>query len=131
MKSVVLCGSRRFKKEIREFAAKLKHFGVVVYEPILFDSNEDTSISVSEKTKYLRRCGVTLYCFAQIRKADVCFIYNKEGYIGVSTTLEMGFAPGRDRPIYALEKDTVDPSRGVLIDEIIPTAEELLKKLRF
>lgn len=129
MKSVVLCGSRRFKKEIREFASKLKRFEVVVYEPILFDSNEDTSISVSEKIKYLRRCGVTLHHFAQIRKADICFIYNKEGYIGVSTTLEMGFAAACDKPIYALEKDTADPPRGVLIDEIIPTAEELLKKL--
>ncbi len=129
MKSVVICGSRRFKKEIKEFASELKHFGVPVYEPILFDSNEDTSISVSEETKYLRRCGVTLHHFAQIRKADVCFIYNKGGYIGVSTTLEMGFAAARDKPIYALEEDTADPPRGVLIDEIIPTAEELLKKL--
>ena len=75
------------------------------------------------------KSGVTLHHFAQIRKADVCFIYNKEGYIGVSTTLEMGFAAACDKPIYALEEDTTDPPRGVLIDEIIPTAEELLKKL--
>jgi len=129
MKSVVICGSRKFKQEIREFAAFLKHAGVVVFEPILFDSAEDASVSVSEQTKYLRRCGVTLHHFVQIRKADFCFVYNKGGYIGVSTTLEMGFSACRGMPIYVLEEDTADPPRGILIDEVVPTAEELLKKL--
>lgn len=30
MKSVVICGSRRYKKEIREFAARLKKADVIV-----------------------------------------------------------------------------------------------------
>ncbi len=79
--------------------------------------------------KHLRRCGVTLHHFSQIRKADVCFIYNEGNYIGVSTTLEMGFAAACCIPIYALAEDTADPPRGILIDEVISTPEELLKKL--
>lgn len=129
MKSVVICGSRRFEREIREFAGKLKEAGMVVFEPILFDSKKDTSKEVSEKTKYLRRCGVTLHQFVQIRKADVCYIFNKDNYIGFSTTAEMGYAAALDKPIYSKEKDTQDPPRGILIDEVISTPEELLKKL--
>jgi len=129
MRSVVICGSRRFEKEIREFATELKKAGVVVFEPILFDSKKDTSKDVSEMTKYLRRCGVTLHHFTQIRKADVCYVLNKGNYIGPSTTAEIGFAAALNKPIYAREKDTQDPPRGILIDEIIPTAKELLKKL--
>lgn len=129
MKSVVICGSRRFREGIRNFAAKLKQAGVVVYEPILFEPKDDTSVSISDQVKHLRRLGVTLHHFAQIRKADVCFVYNEGGYIGVSTTLEMGFAAALDKAIYALEEDTEDPPRGILIDEVVSTPEELLKKL--
>lgn len=35
MKSVVICGSRKFEKEIRKFGSELRKLGVVVYEPIL------------------------------------------------------------------------------------------------
>lgn len=41
MKSDVLCGSRRYKKEIRQIAVKLKAAGVVVYEPHLHEGGED------------------------------------------------------------------------------------------
>ncbi len=129
MKSVVICGSRRFKKEIREFAAQLKQSGVLVFEPILFVEFSEEDKNHSQEMKYLCRCGVTLHHFAQIRKADVCFIYNKGGYIGVSTTLEMGFTVACNMPIYALEEDIADPPRGILIDEVVPNADGLLKKL--
>lgn len=128
MRSVVICGSRRFKKEMRIFAAQLKRAGVVVFEPILFEPTQEDDKN-SDTVKYLRRCGVTLHHFEQIRKADVCFVYNKSGYIGVSTTLEIGFSASQSIPIYALEADTTDPPRAVLVDEVVPTAAALLKKL--
>lgn len=128
MRSVVICGSRRFKKEIVEFIAELKNAGVVVFEPILY-TNDAADAQNSEEVKRLRRLGLTLHHFSQIRKADVCYIYNKDGYIGISTTAEMGFAAAMGMPIYALAPDTEDPPRGVLIDEVVPTVGELLKKL--
>jgi len=128
MKSVVICGSRRFKKEIRQFVSGLREVGVVVFEPMLYEPSEEDKKN-SEEVKYLRWCGVTLNHFSKIRKAEVCFVYNKDGYIGVSTTLEMGFCAGRDMPIYALEADRADPPRGILIDQVVATPEDLLKKL--
>lgn len=128
MKSVVICGSRRFKKEIREFAAKLKKAGIVVYEPIL---NEDPGIN--ELPDHFRRfsfLGLTHHQFSVIRKADVVFIYNKNGYMGNSSTLELGFSEALAKPIYALENDKDEPCRNILFDEIIKTPRELIKRLK-
>jgi nucleoside 2-deoxyribosyltransferase len=128
MKSVAICGSRRYKKEIREFASELKKAGVVVYEPIL---NDDPRIS--ELPSHFKRfafLGLTHHQFDFIRKADVIFFYNKDGYLGNSSTLELGFATALGKPIYALTEDKDEPCRNVLFDEVIKTPEELIEKLK-
>lgn len=128
MKSLVICGSRRYKKEIREFAVELKAAGIVVYEPIL---NTDPAIgNLQEHFKYYAFLGLTHHHLDLIRKADVVFIFNKDGYMGNSTTLELGFAVALSKAIYALEKDEDEPCRDVLIDEIVKNPEQLIKKLR-
>jgi len=45
MKSVVICGSRRFKKEIKEFTRKLKEFDIVVFEPYYSGHEEWSDLS--------------------------------------------------------------------------------------
>ena len=65
-----------------------------------------------------------------IRKADVVFIFNKNGYMGNSTTLELGFAVALSKPIYALEEDKDEPCRNVLIDKIIKTPKKLIQELK-
>ena len=128
MKSVAICGSRRYKKEIREFASELKKASVVVYEPIL---NDDPRIN--ELPNHFKRfafLGLTHHQFEFIRKADVIFFYNKDGYLGNSSTLELGFATALGKPIYALTEDKDEPCRNILFDEIIKTPKELIEKLR-
>ena len=128
MKSVVICGSRRFKKEIRKFADQLKKAGGCVYEPIL---NDDPKID--ELPPHLKRfafLGLTHHQFSFIRKGDVVFFYNKNGYLGNSSTLELGFAEALGKPIYALEEDKEEPCRNVLFDEIIKTPKELIQRLK-
>lgn len=128
MKSVVLCGSRRYKKEVFEFAQKLEKRGIVVFKPIM---NTNTKISnLEEDLKRFAFLGLTWHHLEFIRKADVVFIYNKDGYIGVSSTLEMGAAAVLGKPIYALEKDSNELSRNVLIDKVVGSAEELIKYLK-
>ena len=128
MKTVVICGSRRFKKEIREFALRLKEKGVIVFEPILHEPDEEDE-RLSEHTSDFKFMGLTFHHFNAIRKADVCYVYNKGGYSGVSTTLEIGFCYAQDKPIYAFSKDQEEPCRNILFEEIIETPEELIKKL--
>jgi len=72
--------------------------------------------------------GLTHDHFYKIKMADVVFVYNKDGYSGVSTTLEIGSAVVLNKPIYALSNDD-EVCRNVLFREVIKTPEELIKKL--
>ena len=64
-----------------------------------------------------------------MRLADVIYIYNKDGYAGVSTNIEIGFAMGLNKPIYAFCENDEEPHRKVLFNKIVSTPEELLKLL--
>ena len=128
MKSVVLCGSRRFKTELREFGRKLKEKGVVVYEPYLHSRKEEWE-NLSDAYKRFVLLGLTHDHFYKIRKADVVFVYNKGGYIGNSTTLEMGYAVACNKPIYALEEDKEEGCRNVLFTDFIKTPTQLIKRI--
>ena len=129
MKTVVMCGSRRFKPEIREFAKRLKKLGVVVYEPYLH-SGQDEWAKLSDDYKKFVALGLTHDHFYKIQMADVVFIFNKDGYAGNSTTLEIGYAVALGKPIYALSDDNKELCRHVLFREIISSPTELAKKLK-
>jgi hypothetical protein len=128
MRSVVICGSRKFKDEARAFAAKLKKKGVVVFEPI-FNTNTEIN-NLSPDLKNYAFLGLTWHHFEFIRKANVVFIYNKDGYMGNSATMELGAAATLGKPIYALEEDKTELPRNVLFDAIIKTPEQLIKYLK-
>ena len=128
MRSVVICGSRRFVKEIKKFEKGLKDHGVTVFPPIL---NMNTGINnLPKDLKRYAFLGLTWHHFEFIRKADVVFIYNQDGYIGNSVTMELGAAAVLAKPIYALEEDKTEACRNILIDEIIATPDELVKRLK-
>lgn len=140
MKSVVICGSQRYKEEIRNFANKLRKLGV----PVVFEPNFERQRKKMLAAKESQRLQVKSYRdrvpamvhehFDRIRKADVCYVYNRQGYLGINTTLELGFAHGKNMVIYALEPEKPVESGGeicrdILFTEIIDTPEELVKRL--
>lgn len=141
MKSVVICGSQRFKEEIKDFSKKLHKLGIsVVFEPN-FERQSRKMLIKDEKDRlasksYRDRVPAMVHeHFDRIRKADICYVYNKNGYLGVNTTLELGFAHGLNRIIYALEpekliKDGGEICRDILFTEIIDTPEDLVKRLQ-
>ena len=140
MKSVVICGSQRYKVEIKKFAERLRKLGVpVVFEPN-FDRQRKKMLAATEKTRLLSKSyrdrvpAMVHEHFDRLRKADICYVYNKEGYVGVNTTLEIGFAQGKNMIIYALEPEKElkfggEICRDILFTEIIQTPEELAKRL--
>ena len=128
MKSVVICGSRRFRPEMREFAKKLKELGVNVFEPYLHDGKEEWK-NLSDEYKKFTLLGLTHDHFYKIKMADVVFVFNKDGYSGNSTTLEIGCAVALGKPIYALSVDSEEACRNILFKEIIESPEELIKRL--
>lgn len=127
MKSVVLCGSRRFKPDQRAFGARLRELGALVFEPYLH-SGQDEWTSLSDDYKKFVALGLTHDHVYKIRLADVVFVFNKDGYSGVSTSMEIGAALALGKPIYALHADE-ELCRHVLFREIITTPEELVKRL--
>lgn len=129
MKSVVICGSRRFKPEIKKFAEQLEKKGAIVYAPYLHEGKAEWD-GLSKDYKNYTALGLTHDHFYKIRMADVVFIYNKNGYAGTSTSMEIGFAMALGKPIYAYSKDDEDIARRVLYRGIIKTPAELIKKLK-
>lgn len=136
MKSVVICGSQRYKKEIAEFARQLERLGVSL---VLIPDFRWTRDHISRSPEHVRLRsaryrtrlpGVVRGHLHKILKADVCFIYNKKGYIGVNTTLELGAAAALNKFIFALEPDRSEPCRDILFDKIVKTPEELMSYLR-
>ena len=73
--------------------------------------------------------GLTHDHFYKIKMADVVFLYNRDGYSGNSSTLELGYAMALGKPIYALSGEDEELCRKVLFRDIINTPKELIKKL--
>jgi hypothetical protein len=130
MKSVVICGSSRFAPEMREFAQKLKDLGVVVYEPHLYRASGGVWNEIKDFDKKFVALGLTHDHFYKIRKADVVYIFNKDGYAGVSTNIEIGYAVALNKPIYAQEKTDEEMCRQVLFSGIIKNPEDLIAYLK-
>lgn len=141
MKSVCICASQRFKKEVEEFADRLEELGVMVFRPnFRYHRREMIGKEEAERLQsrsYRERVPALVHeHFNKLRKADVCFVFNPGGYVGVNTTLEIGFAHGRDMVIYALEpeKDVEEGGelcRQLLYTEIVSTPEKLAEKLGY
>jgi hypothetical protein len=125
MKSVVVCGSKRYKDEIATFCAELEKLGVLVFEPSFDEAlPEDTFVHSNYVTAKLFK-GLTLEHFDWISKAEVCFVYNKDDYVGASVTMEMAYANAMHKPTFALSFKTGDPCRDALIDKVIKTPKAI------
>jgi hypothetical protein len=129
MKSVVVCGSKKYKTEIDKFCKELEKLGVLTFEPNFKEPlPEDTEFSSQNITNIVFK-GLTLEHFDWIRKSEVCFIFNKDDYVGVSVTMEMAYASALGKPIFALSDKTGDPCRDALIDKIVKTPKKLASLL--
>lgn len=148
MRSVVFCCSQRYKKEVREFIKELKEIAeskgifIQVFEPD-FEKRSEKFLKSEEKDRLKSRSYrkdmpglVMAHLYVRVARADVCFIFNKDGYIGTNTTLELGFAAGRNKIIYSIENlfatgedRHIEPCCRVVINEVVSTPEELFRRL--
>ena len=125
MKSVVVCGSKKYKDEIAKFCSDLEKLGVLVFAPSFDEAMpEDVFIHSDYVTSKIFK-GLTLEHFDWIRKAEVCFVYNEKNYVGVSVTMEMAYASALSKPVIALSSITGDPCRDALIDKVITSPKQL------
>ncbi len=125
MKSVVVCGSKKYKDEIAAFCRELEKLNVLVFEPNMDEPIPEEAFFHSDYVTSKIFKGLTLEHFDWIRKAEVCYVYNETGYVGISVTLEMAYASALGKPIFALSKKTGDPCRDALIDKVVSSPKEL------
>ena len=150
MKSVVFCASQRFRVDMEAFIKKLRAIAaareihLVIFDPEFEDYPQEFH-NKHEKERlhdpfYKATIGGKVYdhLFRKVRVADVCFIFNKDGYLGVNTSGELFAAAALGKSIYALDERILmgnyphdlyeEPSPRKLIHEVVPTPEELLKR---
>ena len=151
MKSVVFCSSQRFKSELEAFTkslreeARTQNLHVNIFEPN-FETRPDNLHLAAERDRmkdasYRETIAGMVYdhLFRKVRVADVCFIFNKDGYLGANTNGELFAAAALGKTIYALSDRTMmgnyphdlyeEPSSRKLIHEIVGTPQELLRRL--
>lgn len=129
MRSVVICGSKKYRDQIHQFALELEELGVLVFEPNFKEPLPEYYKAETENITQIIFKGLTLEHFDFVRKADICFVYNHENYAGTSVTMEMAYAHALSKPIFALNSTTNEPCRDSLIDKVAKTPEELVKLL--
>ena len=130
MKSVVVCGSSRFAEEIRDFTTNLRKLGVVVYEPHLYRASGGIWENLSEFDKPLVAAGLTYDHFNKIKLADVIYVFNKDGYSGVSTSMEISYGVALGKPIYALSSDDEEICRKILFSGFASCPDDLIRYLQ-
>ncbi len=129
MKSLVICGSRRFEPEIRALEKHLLDAGATIYSPYLHSGKQEWA-ELSDQYKRYVALGLTHDHFYKLRMADIVYVFNKDGYSGVSTTLEIGYAAALDKPIYAYSDQDPELCRLILFRGIITEPDKILNILR-
>lgn len=114
------CGSGRFKEFIHALSARLEQMGFIVLTPPLHNIDKLTANSADE-CKLLAWKGATFAHLHRVGKGDVCLVINPTGYIGLSTTLELGYAVALGKLVVALQHDKAEPAREGLFDFVLET----------
>lgn len=130
MKSVTISSSNRFADEAEKFGVELKKLGVNVLIPHFYTKNYGGLEKIKDHNKKFIAMGLTHDHFNKIRKSDAVFLFNKDGYSGNSTTLELGFAVALGKPVYALSDKDPETCRDILFSGYAKTPKELIKFLK-
>ncbi|MDO8555145.1 MAG: hypothetical protein Q7R75_01090 [bacterium] len=151
MKSIVFCSSQRFAKDLHGFMERLhelaKEKGVrltVLHPEFSLDQHQLHHLPERERLAnqiYKAEVAGKVYdhLFRKVKVADVCFVYNKDGYIGVNVAGELFAAAVLGKMVYSLDEKTLmghypndlyeEPSARKLIHEVISTPADLLERL--
>lgn len=115
---VTACGSAKYKPLIHEICNKLSGNGLIVLTPPLHDMSFTRNIP--DDGALLAWKGATHAHFQRIAKSSLCLMVNPGGYLGVSSTLELGYAVALSKYIVALQHDP-EPAREGLFDKVLET----------
>lgn len=128
-KTITICSSASFYKQVLEVAQELKRLGYKVKYPLTANIMKRTGIYdprhykiwLKDKANYKRKTPLMIKHFEKIAASDATLVINldkngKPGYIGGNGLMEMGLALYLKKPIFLyLEPDPDSP----FLEEII------------
>lgn len=114
--NITICSSSRFYGEAKRIAEELQTKGLSVYTP-RFDYNEEER-SVGREEKF----DLTKEFLQKIEASGAIYIVNPGGYVGLSVSIETGFAYAKGIKIFALSKPS-EPAVEALTDKIVDVDE--------
>lgn len=152
IKRIVFCSSQRFRKEMLQFIQKLKALiqeskaSFIILEPD-FDEVSEDFLNMPEQERlqnenYRKQLiwDASNHLFSRVKKSDIAFIYNKNGYVGVNTSGELFAAAVLGKKIYALEEKVMmgkylndlyeEPFVSFLISGVTPTPQEFFERIQ-
>lgn len=145
LKACISGSFSKFKPEIDGLIDDFADLGVEILEPtkgyigrasiIIADSGD---IRPLPDERGMRDRDIEMRFIAALRRSDFLFLYNRDGYIGTSAGLELGFADAWGKPVYALEARVplelvdLDLSMKAYIEDSITAVplEELVERER-
>jgi len=134
MPIITACGSGKNKEIIHEICNGLLQKGFIVLTPPLHNISKYSS--VDDEGNLLLWKGATFAHLNRIKTADVCLMINPKGYLGVGSSLELGYAVSLGKLVIALQHDA-ELARESLFDLVleeettnivVEKLEQILKK---
>lgn len=105
------------KRDIRILSPKISKVSQSKDEFVYLNHDKSNPIEIIEKKHLL--------CISQ---SDFLFIVNPQGYVGISTSLEIGYALSKGIKVYALEEPTDSLLKTILISNL--TIPEIIEDIK-
>jgi len=119
MKAVCLCGSFKFYQEMNKVEEILVRNDIKCIKPVPFPHEDPRKSKAREEEEIGTKEHIK-----NVKQADIIYVVDKDGYVGRSTSVEIGVAYGLGKKIYAMER-IKDPAVDILVDEVL-SPEELV-----
>jgi nucleoside 2-deoxyribosyltransferase len=96
MRSVCICGSFRFYEEMVQLQNALHARGVLCEWPLPGARYAPQAMTADQARDAI------IQHLERMDRAECIFIFNKDGYLGNSVVMELGYAYARRKPVYVL-----------------------------
>ncbi|MGB9847632.1 MAG: hypothetical protein ACPLKV_00185 [Minisyncoccia bacterium] len=151
VKKIVFCSSQRFRSDLLDFIKELREIIHQNQKPFMilepdFDEMPKDFLELSEKERLKKEdyrkqliWDASKHLFSRVKIADIVFIFNKNGYVGVNTSGELFAAAVLNKKIYALEEKIMmghypddlyeEPFVSFLVWDTAPTPQIFFEKI--
>ena len=96
MQSVCICGSFRFYEEMVQLRNTLQARGARCEWPLPGPRRAPQAMTADEARDAI------IQHLERLDRAECIFVFNKDGYLGNSVVMEIGYAYAQHKPVYAL-----------------------------